>query len=430
MSDPERGILMFDTTLNADAGRRIQEIGSADVLVGIPSHRNGRTIGEVLTAVAAGVATYLPGERVVLMLADGGSSDNTVRLVEDEPVPGNVEKLLVAYEGPLGKGTAVRAILEASGRLGVKACMVVEARAPGITPEWVPLLLTPILHGDDLVMGCYRRSAHAASLTDNLAYPFLRMFLNADLREPLASEFALAGRLADQLAGADVWETDVCRFGVNAWIATHSLVQGYRISQVDLGFRGEGSGPPGAPLDARVIHVFAILFRILTTHRRLWQGNPAPIHVPFRGERLLGETIASPDCVQALTEALTLGYERYGEAWERLLSGETYLEVERLCAQPRGEPSFSPELWARVALEFGVVYNEGEGDPDRIVEALLPLFYGRTATYIRETEGLSLEERERIVEDIVQSFLGARPAFNDLWGRSFSRLGDVTSYWI
>jgi len=77
-----------------------------------------------------------------------------------------------------------------------------------------------------------------------------------------------------------------------------------------------------------------------------------------------------------------------------------------------------------------VVYNEGEGDPDRVVEALLPLFYGRTATYIRETEGLSLEERERIVEDIVQSFLGARPAFNDLWGRSFSRLGDVTSYWI
>jgi len=74
---------MYESSLGDDARRQLMEIGGADVVVGIPSHRNARTIGEVVRAVAEGVTVYLPNQRVVLMNADGGSSDNTSRYLAD-----------------------------------------------------------------------------------------------------------------------------------------------------------------------------------------------------------------------------------------------------------------------------------------------------------------------------------------------------------
>lgn len=421
---------IYDSTLNAAARDRIGEIKHADMVIGIPTHRNGRTIGEVLDAVVTSVQTYFPDRRVVLANADGGSSDNTVRQIEEAPLPVNVCPLLITYEGVTGKGTAIRAILEATTLLDSSVCVIVEARAPGITPEWIPMLATPVLQGDELVMGCYQRSAYAAALTDNLAYPFLRMFLNTDLREPLAPEFALSGDLAARLAEEDVWETDVSRFGVNVWIASYCLAEGLRISQVDLGYRGDGSGVPGAPFDARILHVFGTMFRLLSTHRHVWQAGPPARSIPFRGERRLADVVPENDCEDELIEAMLAGSERYGTEWEKTLCGETFLEVNALCQSRREAFVFPARLWARVALEFAIVHNEGEGDPDKVVEALLPLFYGRAATYIREARGLTLEERETLVESIRQAFEDTRPMFMELWNRSYTCLDDVSRLWV
>ena len=103
MSEGRRGILMYESALGDDARRRLREIGRADVVVGIPSHRNARTIGEVVRAVAEGITVYLPNQRVVLVNADGGSSDNT-SLRGDAPVGTNVERLIAVAEDGMGKG--------------------------------------------------------------------------------------------------------------------------------------------------------------------------------------------------------------------------------------------------------------------------------------------------------------------------------------
>lgn len=425
-----RGILMYETTLGREARRRISEIGRADVVVGIPSHRNGRTIGEVLQAIAEGIATYLPDRRVVLMNADGGSSDNTVRQVAEVPVSPKVQKILVAYQGTIGKGTAIRSVFEVSTELEAKACLVVDARAPGIAPQWIPGLVDPVLRGDDIVFGCYTRSAHAAALTDNLAYPFLCLFLNTDLRDPLASEFCLSGNLAGELAGRDVWETGVARFGVNAWVAIQALTQDWCVSQVDLGYRGEGGGDPGAPLDARFQHPVATLFRLLTVHRRFWESDPTPRHIPFRGERRLDEPVPATDYGDVLVEAMYQGRERFLAQWRRVLLPGTLRRVLELFDQDTEAFAFPADLWARVVLEFALVYNIGEGDPDRVAEGLLPLFDGRAATYVRQTQGLTLGERETVVEELMESFAREKAFFRRKWDRYQSRIEEASRHWL
>lgn len=415
MSEGRTGILMYESTLGDDARRRLREIGRADVVVGIPSHRNARTIGEVVRAVAEGLTMYLPNQRVVLMNADGGSSDNTSRYLADANVGANVERLITVYEGGMGKGIAIRSIFEAAARLDAKACVVIEARAPGIVPEWIPALVNPIMGGSDMVLGCYRRSAYAAALTDNLAYPFLRTFFNADVREPLASEFALSGELAGELANRDVWETDVARFGINIWITVQGLVEDRRIAQADLGYRGDGSGEPGALGDARFGHMVGTLFRTLTVHRRIWQRQ-LPLRRPaFHGGRSPDLAAPSGDYTAALVEGFYSAREGYTPEWERSLSPVAMKAVNALFEQPVESFTFPIDLWARVVADFGLSYNKGDGDPDKVGDALLPLFHGRAASYIRETEAMTVVEREAVVRRIAGAFHAIKPYFVKEW---------------
>ena len=421
---------MYDTTLDAEAKRRIRNIGWADIVVGIPSHRNGRTIGEVVDAVVRGVTAYLPEQRVVFINSDGGSSDNTLRHLQEASVPPNVHKLMTVYKGSTGKGTAIRSILETAALLGAKACAILEARAPGIVPEWIPLLVDPVLRGQDLAWACYKRNPYDSALTDNLVYPFLHMFMKTNLREPLAPEFCVSGQLAADLAGRDVWETDVARFGINVWVAMQALAADLRMVQVDLGYRGESSGEPGDPTDARFLHTVGTLFRLLTVHRRLWMSEAEPRNIPFLRPRELDDRVGERDCAETLELAMGQGYERHGEEWEKALSEGILAKVMALLHRGHEEFDFSAELWAATVLEAAVIYNEGEGDPDKVVEALLPLFYGRAAAYVRESHGLTLREREANVGEICRAFEEARPAFMANWEHRHSWEDDMSRFWL
>jgi len=428
MTSLENTILQYETTLNREAHRRIRQIGGADVLIGIPSHRNGRTIAEVVEAIVAGIRAYYPDQHVVLMNADGGSSDSTVKHLRDIEVPDNVTKLLVTYEGAIGKGTAIRCILEAAARLGVRACCVFEARATGIQPEWLPVLVAPVLQGDDLVMACYQRAPLDAALTDNLVYPFLNTFWGSDLREPLAGEFCVSGKTAVDLATADVWETNVARFGVNVWLAIYGLTQQLRLAQVDLGYRGPNGGEPAAPDDPRFVHTVGTLFRALTLYRHTWTQGIASPGVPFRGLRAPDRTVEDEVDPGLLEAALRAGASEYQASWREIMTPDTLTQLERVLAC-EGSLDLSVPLWARIVYEFATVFNKGEGDPDKVIEALLPIYYGRAASYAREVAGMTVQAREPIVRGICATFGEQRGYFQHLWDTYQEWEDDITHFW-
>ena len=72
---------MAAVTLRAEVREQIAKIGNADIVIGIPSFNNARTIGHVVRAVQAGLAKYFPEQRAILVNSDGGSSDGTMDVV-------------------------------------------------------------------------------------------------------------------------------------------------------------------------------------------------------------------------------------------------------------------------------------------------------------------------------------------------------------
>ncbi|NLG28396.1 MAG: hypothetical protein GX557_10825 [Chloroflexi bacterium] len=429
MSDLDEGTEYRDTSLSDEARHHLEQLRPIDIVVGIPSHRNGRTIGEVVRNVVRGLEQFAH-QRVLLMNADGGSSDGTTHHVSDARVTPNIRKFVTLYEGPRGKGSAVRAILEAAAITGARACVVIEARAPGITAEWVPSLLQPILSGEkEIAFAWYQRNAYDRALTANVVYPMMRVLLGGDIREPLAGEFAVSGSLAVDLLSRDVWETDVSRFGINAWLAALTATEGLRACQVDLGYRGESGGEPGALVDLRFVHTVGTLFRLVAMCRRLWQQEVPVVEVPFWNARSSEREITCRDCLPVLLEAFRGAPESCGDAWRQVLSPKVLAEVLALTRQSDQGFDFPLPLWTRVVYEFTLNYSKGEGDPDKVGEALLPLFYGRAAAYMLALQDASGAVVEASNAAIVRAFARAKPAFVQQWNGYASWL-ETRDYWF
>ena len=73
----------YDTALRAYTSKRVEEIESADILVGIPCYNNENTIEHVIQMVTHGLATHYKDKRSVILIADGGSTDDTREVAKE-----------------------------------------------------------------------------------------------------------------------------------------------------------------------------------------------------------------------------------------------------------------------------------------------------------------------------------------------------------
>src|SRR5438477_11718332 len=108
---------MLEHAIAGEAFAAAESIGKADLVVGIPSYNNARTIGHVVRAASVGLAKYFPQFTAVIINSDGGSKDGTREAVlsstlEDAPLlllttPQVATQLLsFPYHGIPGKGSA------------------------------------------------------------------------------------------------------------------------------------------------------------------------------------------------------------------------------------------------------------------------------------------------------------------------------------
>src|SRR4030066_1084402 len=179
---------------------QLEEIKGADILIGVPSYNNVRTIGHVVRAVTAGLAKYFPGAKAVIFNSDGGSTDGTqeeVKRVQIEdfktiltshPVH-PIQKIVTPYHGIPGKGSAFRTIFEAVKSVNAKACAVVDSDLRSIPPEWMELLLRPIYEvGFDYVVPLYARHRFDGTITNSIVYPLTRALYGKRVHQPIGGD--------------------------------------------------------------------------------------------------------------------------------------------------------------------------------------------------------------------------------------------------
>ncbi|MBI4400422.1 MAG: glycosyltransferase [Nitrospirae bacterium] len=417
--------------LTAETEAKVREIGETEILVGIPSYNNADTIGHVVRAVSAGLAKYFPRRRVVLVNSDGGSTDGTpevvaravvdfgAMLISDHQSP--LQKIITPYHGIPGKGSAFRTIFEIARRLNAKACAVVDSDLRSITPEWVELLIRPVLEeGYDYVAPYYLRHKYDGTITNSIVYPLTRALYGHRIRQPIGGDFGFSGRLTAHYLDKHVWESDVARFGIDIWMTTEAVASGARVCQSFLGAKIHNPKDPAADLSAMLVQVIGAMFALMEEHELFWQALEGSNPVKLYGFQY--EVGAEPINVNVdrMIANFRQGLKDLESIWRRMLAPETMEGLLLLRDCPPQAFRIGEDQWARVVYDAAASYHHRVMPREHLLKALTPLYLGRTATFVLETQGLTSAEAETRVEALCQAFEMRKRYLVDRWGAVLS----------
>jgi hypothetical protein len=416
-----------DDVIRPELAGELAHIGQADILIGIPSYNNARTIGHVVRAVSAGLAKYYPDRACVLVNSDGGSKDGTPQLVLDTET-GELPMLLVAhrsrpfhrvatnYVGLPGKGSAFRTIFRIAELVKAKACAVVDSDLRSITPEWVELLIEPVLgQGMDYVSPLYSRHKYDGTITNSIVYPMTRALYGQRVRQPIGGDFGFSGPFAIRLLADGAWDTDVARYGIDIWMTSMALANGFRVCQSYLGAKIHDAKDPGSDLSAMFTQVVGTVFDMMETYHRVWDGVSGSADVPTFGFRYA----VGVEPVDVNTERM-VGLFRQGVAdliavWQRMLSADTCAALQAASQQPAAQFTFPPELWVRVVYEAAASYHHRALARDHLLKAMIPLYLGRTAAFVLQTPTSTSDEVEGEIERLCTLFESTKPYLQERW---------------
>ena len=406
---------------------QLEEIKRADILIGIPSYNNVRTIGHVVRAVTAGLAKYFPGTKAVIFNSDGGSTDGTqeeVKRVQIEdfktiltsyPVH-PIHKVVNPYHGIPGKGSAFRAIFEAARFLNAKACAVVDSDLRSITPEWMDLLLTPVYReGFDYVAPLYARHKFDGTITNSIVYPLTRALYGKRVRQPIGGDFGFSGELAKFYLTKDVWETDVARFGIDIWMTTLAVAEGYQVCQSYLGAKLHDAKDPGSDLGPMFAQVVSSVYRLMADYRDSWEKVKESQPVPTFGFHYEVGLEPVPVNVGRMIHSFRLGVKDLMEIWQKALQQESARWLESIGHMSEEAFFFPQDLWVQIIYDFAIAYRNGSVHRDHLIKSMIPLYLGRVASFVRENGESSAREVEEKIEHLCVVFEEMKPYLIERW---------------
>jgi len=403
----------LESALEPAVRRRLQSREPVDVVIGLPTYKNSRTIGTIITALAQGIVTYFPDLRGLIVISDGGSTDDTIEVSRATALPASVNLLTMTYQGIIGKGSAIRSVLEVAEMLKAKACAIVDADVRSINPTWIERLLGPVLADEaDFVSPYYTRDRHEVTINDMIAYPLTRALYGRDVRQPLGGEVAVSPSAWRTFIHRDVWETDVARFGIHIWMVTLAVNSGWRLYQAPLGTKTHDYKDPTVGFEPKFMQIVGTLFRLMSIHRRVWPEIRAVMPVPTWGDIHYLPPEPVPTTRQTLWDGFLKGVKRYRRNLEHILSPD---QKKLLRAMVADETGLQAEDWARIVMDFAVVYNRGEGDPDKVALSLLPLYYARKATLLRQIEGQPWSAVEDAIQEQGETFFATKGYLAERW---------------
>ena len=388
----------------------VARVRKADLLVGIPSFNNAGTVGHVARTVAAGLRTHFPDVTWVIVNADGGSRDGTSDVIASST--DGVPTITGAYVGPPGKGSAFRAIFEVATELEVQACAVVDSDLRSITPEWIHRLISPVREGRaDYVTPLYARHKFDGTITNNVAYPLTRALYGSRLRQPIGGEFGFGPELArDFLDGAalgraNVWDTDVARFGIDVYMTTTALVRGRRVAQAFLGAKIHDPKDPGADLAPMFTQVVSTAFRLAVANAQAWREVRGSKPTEIVGSIDPVEPEAVNASVEILERKFAAGRLEHQRTWDAVLREPIPDRID-------------DGAWAGIVYDFLLATKQRPEETQGLAGALVPLYFARVASFIDEARELDTERAEALVERQAAVFDDRKKALVARWSAS------------
>jgi hypothetical protein len=419
--------LVEETFLDDNFLRQLMSVGEVDLLVGIPSHNNAKTISQTVKTIEESFQQNFGRERVVIVNVDGGSRDGTSDMVLNTQSLRNPNsrglsslrtshRISTRYANQPSRGAAFRTILAAADLLRAKACAVISPEISNLSAEWVKSLLQPAYRESfDFVAPLYSRPKHDGLLARNLVYPMGRAVFGRRIRELNSGELGFSGQLAGHCLNLDVWREETIRTSPEAWMAITAISSGFRSCQSFLGPKAHSLTSSGTDIVTAVRQAVGILFWCLESQQSFWMERNGSESVPTFGPE--HELTSEPVRVnrKRIFDLFLSGAAELSDLLKSILTPETHAELRRIATQDDREFRYKDDLWVRTLCEFAASYHHAAIDRDHLIQALVPLYRGRIYSFLQEHHDSSPEDIEAHSENLCQEFERQKAYLVERW---------------
>ncbi len=421
---------LVESALEESAQERLRELKGADIIIGIPSYNNGESIGRVIKAAELGLAKYFPRHRGVIVISEGGEIEGTRQAVDalkDKNYFENsfiakpsseTEILVTKYRGASGKGTAIKAVFEAAKILNVKAGCMLDSDLRSISPEWIELLISPVLIKDfGFVTPYYSRHKYDGTITNMIAYPLTWSLYGRRVRQPIGGDFGFSLGLIESLLMKDVWGTDIARFGIDIWMTTVAICESFKICQSFLGAKIHDDKDPGKDLSPMFTQVVGTIFSLMDIYKEKW--------ITVKGSRptaIFGfESEFAPKPLDVDIENMIGKFKdnvsSFIPVWEKVLEKENCDKLQEVAKMDSTHFELPIELWIKSLHDFAFAYTrlvDGLSAVE-IIESLVPIYYAMVASFVRKTQNLDSHQAEELINEQCTVFEKLKPYLVNRW---------------
>ncbi len=381
------------------------------VVVGIPSYNEADSISFVVKQVDRGLRRYYPKAESFIINVDNNSPDNTKSVFKNTETL--TPKLYISTKkGIAGKGYNFHNLFKKSIELKADVVIVVDADLRSIKPEWMRELGEPIAKkGYDFVTPIYARHEYDGSITNHIVYPLIYGLLGYNIRQPIGGDFAMSGRLVEYLL-RQRWIKTTKQYGIDVFLTLNAVLGGFKISQANLGAKiHKPSAPKLGPMFSQVS---TTLFNKLVEGRHDWQKPVKIKRVPvFYQKKGIKPQDLSIDYKAIKATALYL-FSINRNYLRKYLALENFQALSRLYGHKKMD--IDNELWSRLVYDMLYAFDELEIN-SHFVEAFKPLYFGRVASFIKQTLELNYKESEQEIIRQAKVFYKNRDYLLNKYGR-------------
>jgi len=373
---------------------------SLDLVVGICTKNCADTISRVVETVDRGLVQFFPDNRSLIVVSDGFSTDGTR---ENALATKTTQDVIVTPQtGQPGKGNGVRTILEIARNRAAAAVALVDGDLTSIEADWIYRLAGPVLAGKDLVVPYYFRHHCDGVITNQIAFPLTNVLFGVGVRQPIGGEYGISVSLLESLVQHELFPAG---FGIDIFITLVAISERMKIVEAVLGVKEHESTKQYADPDRLLVPMFyqvvGTLFELIGYYREYIATvcGMKPV------ERLGESRHKRPRRIATDQEDLIRRFrDRYREMAKEGVPFLAALKenLDRVASKKLSEFSFPLSVWVK-AVYLAINEYARSHDP-KVLDALRVLWQGRFLSLVRETQGMSEDEAERVIQGQLDAF--------------------------
>lgn len=181
--------------------------------------------------------------------------------------------------------------------------------------------------------------------------------------------------------------------------------------------RGKDADRSGGDLVEAMRRTVGALFWSLDSNFPIWSTIAGSQPVSTVGAPSQAEDRAEPVRVnrKRLQQMFATGVAELEPVFQSILSASTLAELQRIAALEAGEFHYPADVWAKTVFEFAASYHKSVISRDHIVQALVPLYRGRTLSFLLENREAPEGDIEKNVESLCGEFERSKPYLLEVW---------------